>query len=229
MGLKEELEESVADIFREQWTSRDGQVVPEDDDLKLSNEAVKLDAVVLYADMSASTQLVDGHKPHFAAEVYKSYLYCAARVIRNEGGTITAYDGDRIMAVFVGDLKNTTAAKTALKLNYVRIKVINPAIKAQYPESTYELKHVVGIDASNLFVARTGIRGTNDLVWVGPAANYAAKLCTLSSDYPTRITKKVYDKLTNEAKCTKDGTNMWQSANWTDTGEIYRSTYMWDI
>ena len=80
MALKEELIDSVAQIFKEQWETRDGQIVPESDDLKLNNEAVKLNAVVLYADMSASIQTVDDHKAHFAAEVYTSYLHCAAKV-----------------------------------------------------------------------------------------------------------------------------------------------------
>lgn len=105
MALAEELTEEVARIFREQWTKRDGNVVPEADNLKLSNDAVELDAVVLYADINESTTLVDKKEAHFAAEVYKSFLRCAAKIIRDEGGTITAYDGDRIMAVFIGETK----------------------------------------------------------------------------------------------------------------------------
>ena len=53
MGLKNDLVARVAEIFKEQWQARDGQTVPDADDLKLTNDAVKLDGVVLYADMSA--------------------------------------------------------------------------------------------------------------------------------------------------------------------------------
>jgi len=38
-----------------------------------------------------------------AAEIYKTYLHCAAKIIRSEGGSITSYDGDRIMGIFIGD------------------------------------------------------------------------------------------------------------------------------
>ena len=99
MSLANELNAEVKRIFGEAWTTRDGKVVPESEDLTLSNDAIKLDGTVLYADLSASTTLVDGHKAHFAAEIYRTHLYCAARIIRAEGGAITAYDGDRIMAV----------------------------------------------------------------------------------------------------------------------------------
>ncbi len=231
MALRDDLSEEVDKIFRTTWNVRDGRQVPESEDLALGNEAVKLeDAVVLYADMAGSTRLVDGHKWHFAAEIYKAFLYCAARVIRSEGGVITAYDGDRIMAVYVGDLKNTSAARTALKINYCRAEIINPILANRYPSVQYQLKHVVGIDRSQLHAARTGVRGANDLVWVGRAANYAAKLSDLSSDYPSRITKDVYDRLQNELKFS-NGKSMWEAASWTDMNnlQIYRSTWRWRI
>ncbi|MEX0805728.1 MAG: adenylate/guanylate cyclase domain-containing protein [Candidatus Binatia bacterium] len=231
MALRDELSESVDEIFHTTWNVRDGRVVPESEDLALGNEAVRLEeAVVLYADMSGSTKLVDGYKWHLAAEVYKAFLYCAARIIRSEGGEITAYDGDRIMAIYVGDSKNTSAARTALKINYCRVEIINPLLAKQYPSVQYQLKHVVGIDRSELRAARTGVRGANDLVWVGRAANYAAKLSDLSSDYPSRITKDVYDRLRDELKLS-NGRSMWEAATWTDMNNlpIYRSTWWWRI
>src|SRR5258708_34674599 len=114
MALNDDLQKEVAAIFRAAWDSRDGTVVPADDSLKLSNDAVQLDATVLYADLADSTKLVDGHIASFAAEIYKTFLHCAAKVIRQEGGTITAYDGDRIMAGYIGKSKNTSAVRTAL-------------------------------------------------------------------------------------------------------------------
>ena len=47
-----------------------------------------------------------------AAEVYKSYMACAVRIIKDEDGSITAYDGDRVMGIFIGNVKNTTATGT---------------------------------------------------------------------------------------------------------------------
>lgn len=230
MPLKEDLTAEVADIFRATWTVRDGTVVPETDSLKLANDAVRLDATVLYADLADSTSLVDDYKPEFAAEIYKTFLHCAAKIIRSEGGTITAYDGDRIMAVYLGDSKNTEAARTALKINYARTSIINPAIEHQYPSRSYRVRHVVGIDTSSLFVARTGIRGSNDLVWVGRAANYAAKLSALDPGYPSCITEDVYKRLNESLKVT-DGKPMWERATWNTMNDIpiWRSTWWWSI
>lgn len=211
MGLKEDLESEVATIFRNAWTERDGTVVPADNSIKLSNDAVNLDATVLYADMADSTALVDRKTKTFAAEIYKTFLHCAAKVIASEGGTITAYDGDRIMAVYVEGSPNTAAVRSALKINYARTEIIIPALRKQYSNTDYTPKHVVGIDKSKLFVAKTGIRGSNDLVWVGHAANHAAKLTTLSPENPTYITDAVYDAMLDKVKFT-NGEKMWRES-----------------
>ena len=231
MTLRSDLEAEVTTIFKEPFSSRNGQVVPSDTDLKLSNDAVKLDGTVLYADISDSTKLVDGHRHHFSAEVYKAFLRCSAKIIRSEGGSITAFDGDRIMAVFLGGSKNSAAAKAALKINWAVREVINPSIKAQYPDVEYQLKHTVGIDTSEMFVVRGGIRGSNDLLWISRAANHAAKLTTLDDGFATWITKDVYDGLDNPSKIATDGRNMWESRSWTAMNgqTIYRSSFWWSL
>jgi class 3 adenylate cyclase len=231
MALIDDLTKEVESIFKDTWTTRKGNVVPEEDDLKLGNDAVELEGTVLYADLTESTGLVDNYKPHFAAEIYKTYLHCAAKIIRAEGGAITAYDGDRIMAVYIGKTKNTSAARTALKINYAVSQIINPALKKQYPDTTYQVKQTVGVDTSSLWVARTGIRGSNDLVWVGRAANYAAKLCALSPDHPSRITGDVYDVMHADVKNSSEGKSMWEKVTWNTMNNmtIYRSTWRWKV
>lgn len=232
MTLKTDLESEVKAIFESTWEEREGRVVPDPKDLSLGNDAVKLQATVLYADMADSTDLVDSHSHQFAAELYKAYLRCAARIIKNEQGTITAYDGDRVMAVFLGDAKNDLAVRSALKIHYVVQKIINPLMKDQYPKKTYQLKHVVGIDTSELLAARIGVRNDNDLVWVGRAANYAAKLCSLNGKYATYITGTVFNAMSKEVKYGgKDNSLMWEECVWTarNNMRIYGSTWIWEI
>ena len=199
MALSDDLNAEVRKILAEEWDTREGRVVPESDGLRLNNDAVELEGAVLYADLDDSTQLVDSYSPKFAAEMYKVFLVTSARIIRSVGGEITAYDGDRVMAVYIGDTKENDAVRTALMINYAVKEIINPAIKDQYPNPRYSLNQVVGVDTSQLFVARTGIRGANDLVWVGRAANYAAKLSGRSGDN-TQITREVYHRLEDRLK-----------------------------
>lgn len=231
MPLKEDLESEVKQIFKEQWTVETTKSVPDPDQLRLSNHAKDLEtATVLYADLDGSTNMVDNYDWTFSAEIYKAYLRCSARIIAAEGGVVTAYDGDRIMAVFTGDAKNSNAVRAAMKINHAVVKIIRPALSAQYPNRDFTLKHVVGVDTSQLRAARIGVRGYNDLVWVGRAANYAAKLTSLS-EKPLWITKAVYDVMNKDVKYSRDGREMWEKRSWTamNNMEIYRSGWMYNV
>lgn len=232
MALKDELETYVNNVFTEAWTRRDGQKVPETDDLALKNEAVELDATVLYADLAGSTKMVEEKYDWVAASIYKSYLYCAAKIIRSNGGVITAYDGDRVMAVYIGGTKNSSAAKTGLQIHWAVDNIVMPRYKKKFPKTTYELKQRVGIDTSKLFIARTGIRGSNDLVWVGNASNHAAKMAALDPKYPTYMSGDVYSMLKDWAKYggAEPKKNMWTNLGTSDLGyQLYGSTWRWKV
>lgn len=230
MGLKDDLSAEVKSTFAQAWDVQKTERVPAPEDLRLNaNHAKDLEkATVLYADLDGSTSMVDNYNWEFSAEIYKTFLRCASQIIRSEGGAITAYDGDRVMAIFTGGTKNTDAVRCALKINYAVSEIIQPAINAQYT-TDFKLSHVVGIDTSQLRTSRIGVRGDNDLVWIGRAANYAAKL-TNESGKPTWITKTVYDSMKDEVKF-HNGQDMWQKAYWTSMNnmEVFSSTYWWRI
>jgi class 3 adenylate cyclase len=230
MSFTEELAEVVDDIFKTQWKTRDGDAVPEAEDVRLGNDAVLLDGTVLYADLADSTKLVNNFPNWYAAEIYKSYLVCACKIIRNNGGEITAFDGDRVMAVYIGNSKNTAAVRSALQLAYVVQDVINPKLEANYQNTNYRVTQSVGIDTSKLFVAKTGIRGANDLVWVGRAANYAAKLATLREPgYSSFVTADVFESMHESVKFGGPHNQlMWESRVWAKINiGLYRSTWRW--
>ncbi|HEX8554826.1 MAG TPA: adenylate/guanylate cyclase domain-containing protein [Sphingomonas sp.] len=231
MSLKKELDDHCDAIFRTAWKRRKGTKVPEDTSLTYSNDGIDLEGAVLYADLAASTALVDKWIKPFAAEVYKTFLHVAGRIIRSEGGEITAYDGDRIMAVFIeGNQRRTAAVRAALKINYGVNEIVQKRLKAMYAHEDYVVSHTCGVDFSTLMVAKTGVRGANDLVWVGRAANYAAKLCSIPDNYRTWITAEVYDHMLAEAKV--GGlyqSDMWIQRSWSDMGSqrIYCSNWHW--
>lgn len=224
MALKDDLTSEVREIFTSAWEEQVTNGIPEPENLRLGNHAKDLQsATVLYADLNGSTSMVDTEYWQFSAEVYKTYLRCAARIIRAEQGEVTAYDGDRVMAIFSGEMKNTRAVRAAMKIHHAVKTIINPELKAFYRSSDFVVKHVIGVDTSQLRAARIGVRGYNDLVWIGRAANYAAKLTTLS-EKPLWITKDVYDMMADDVKI-HDQTkfNMWTPWQWTpmDNMQVY--------
>ena len=85
---------------------------------------------------------------------------------------------------------------------------------------------MVGVDTSKLHASRIGVRNDNDLVWVGRAANYAAKLSNLPADFTIYITKAIYDNMHESVKVSKNQ-NMWQARLWTamNNMSIYATTW----
>ncbi len=180
MSTEDDLSHAVAHILNIPWDTRQGWVVPETEQVKLDGGGVRLDATILYADLAMSSRLATNLHKNVAAKVFRCFLHCATKILTVHGGKITSFDGDRVMAVFLGDHKNTMAATAALKINYTVKKIIRPCIR-QYFESLkgFLLFHAVGIDTSEVLTVRAGQRGSNDLVWIGRAPNLAAYLSSI--------------------------------------------------
>ncbi len=227
MSIADDIRKNSSDAFGTKWTVRDGVVVPSASDLKLSNDAVHFKtATILYADLDGSTSLVEKKKWEFAGEVYKTFLYAASRLIRKNNGSIVSYDGDRVMGIFISESQRNQAVSCALEINYAIKKIVQVELEKHWT-ADFDIRHVIGIDTSTIRAARTGVRGDNDLVWIGNAANLAAKLTALSADNPTWITKRVYDQLNDPQKIGPNGENIWRKWVWNehDNQEIYSTTY----
>ena len=232
--MEDELGAETDKIIRASWDMRDGQVVPETSGLGLGNSGVNLEATVLYADLADSTELAL-YDQQIAAEVYKSYLLGTSKLIKANGGQIRSFDGDRVMGIFIGDSKNSDAAKTALKINYFFTYVLQPKFLAFYSrlsQSPFKFAQSVGVDTGTIRVARAGVRNDNDLIWVGRAPNIAAKLSSIREpNFSSYITADVYKRL-NESARLSNGNNMWEQRAWASgiaygTNTIYRSSWWW--
>ncbi len=238
MTLIDDLTKETNQIVSGQWSKRDGTVVPEVEDLKLTNDAVNLEATFLYADLADSTELVI-YSQSISAEVMKAYLMGTTRIIRSLGGEIRSFDGDRVMGVFINGTKNTNATIAALKISYFFKEILKPAFARVYPKifpDVFNLKQTVGIDTGKTMVVRSGIRDNNDLVWVGRAPNVAAKLSSIREDYySTYITKSVFNSIQDKGKYGGSPSQlMWESRIWNDgkkygVPEVYRSGWNWKL
>jgi hypothetical protein len=62
------------------------------------------------------------------------------------------------------------------------------------------------------------LRGNNDYVWVGTAANDAVKMAALKKGYSTYITGAIYGVLDEALKTTSTGTRVWEDLGSNDLG-----------
>ncbi|MBI4763885.1 MAG: adenylate/guanylate cyclase domain-containing protein [Deltaproteobacteria bacterium] len=235
MPLFDDLENDVQGIIDKPWSTRKGQTVPNSSDVALAGGAVELDATFLYADLANSSKMALELDRRVAAKIIKAFLATTARLVRHHGGTIVSFDGDRILGVFIGNSKNTAAAKCALQINYTVKDIIRPKFVGKYESvknASFSIRHGVGIDTGAVLAVRAGARGDNDLIWIGRAPNLAAKLSDLrESPNHTFITATTYNLLHDSSKYGgKDNENMWEKRTWTFLEEsmtIYRSSWHW--
>jgi class 3 adenylate cyclase len=233
MPLLDDVTAEAVRILDQPWNARDGQVVPQTENVLLAGGAVNLTPVMLYADLADSTLLASKFDRGVATKVIKSFLAAACRIIRAHDGHIRSFDGDRVMGVFHGTRLNTRAVLAALKINYAVTYILRPKLQTKFPSLAlggYTLRHAVGIDRSDVLAARSGIRDNNDLIWVGRAPNIAAKLAALrDGDYNTFITKAVFDALAEDGKL-YEGRPIWEERTWPnapfpDVATVYRSNW----
>lgn len=229
MSFSDDLRKEVNTIFRSKWEVTDGRVIPSPEDVGLGNKAKKLSISILYADLRDSTNMVKTFKKEYSAEIYKTFLHTCCKIIRRNGGQLISFDGDRIMGAFIGDSKNSTVAKTALNIKWAITNIVQKEHDSCYTDTKRTIGYTIGIDTAEHYAVRTGIRGSNDLVWVGNAANIAAKLTSHNwAPYNSIITSRVYKLLHDSSKYDDDGKNMWVSTYSEVIDEtVYKSSYYW--
>lgn len=235
MGLTNDLSDDVQTVINKKWSLRKGQKVPTTEDVALAGGAVELDATFLYADLADSSKMAKELDHRVTAKIIKSFLATTCRLIRARGGTIVSFDGDRVMGVFVGDSKNSSAVKCALQIKYTVRDIIRSKFESQYTSvksASFRINYGVGIDTGTVMAVRAGARGANDLIWIGRAPNLAAKLSDLrESPDTTFITAAVYNMLNDESKYGGNPKkNMWEKRSWKflgDSIDVYRSSWHW--
>jgi class 3 adenylate cyclase len=235
MGVLDDIRSDVAGVVGQPWSIADAQVVPQNENVVLAGGAKKLKAAMFYADLADSTRIAM-YDHRVAAKLFKAFLATASRVVRAEGGEIRSFDGDRLMAVFVGQYKNTNAVRAALRLKFAFDEVIGPKFKNSYTvfdNGTFPLAYSCGVDSGDVLVVRAGIRNNNDLVWVGRAPNVAAKLSALREGvYSTYITDTVFGAMADETKYFGSPRQlMWEARSWPSgpVQTIYRSSWWFRV
>lgn len=235
MSKTNEISRDVQATIDTLWNKRNGNKIPNTEDVALAGGAVEIDATFLYADLANSSKLARDLDRRVAAKIIKSFLSAVSKLVKHNGGKIVSFDGDRVMGVFYGGSKNSDAAKCALQIKYAVNSIIKPKFEKKYESvrnASFDIEHGVGVDTGTVLAVRGGVRGANDLIWVERAPNLAAKLSDLrESPYQSFITARVYNMLNDSVKFGgKDKKNMWEQRSWkflNETITVYRSSWHW--
>jgi adenylate cyclase len=224
------LKTQVDALLGTQFDTRDGRQVPESDTVVLRNGAVKIEAAFLYADLAGSALLSKACPWTTTATIIRAFLDGATRLIIKHGGVVRSFDGDRVMGIFMGDNKNSSASICGREIHWMVRQILDPAAKKRFQsvrDKGIEIRHGVGIDVGEVRAVRSGIRNSNDLIWIGKAASFSAKLSDIRDPgYHTYISSRTFAKLSKDAKFDDKGASRWEARTFAFAGEnetVYRS------
>lgn len=213
MGIEEDTKSGIDGVLDEAWVITNGTVVPTTEDVTLKNGGRLITATYLYADLAGSSQLAQTVDKKIVGKVIRAYLNAATRLLNHYDGKIRSFDGDRVMAIFMGNSKNTSAVKAAFALNWAVQQIIRGKLDKKWPTSLkdYTMHHGVGIDTGEALIVRGGVRNHSDLVSIGSAPNIAAKLSDLRHAPDIYITDHVFNNIHSSVKRDlKDTYDVWK-------------------
>ncbi|WP_079635472.1 adenylate/guanylate cyclase domain-containing protein [Mycobacteroides abscessus] len=237
VGFKDECTAAVRDIVTTEFNTRVARVVPKTEDITQKDGAVYIEAAYLYADMADSTGMARDFEATDAAKIIRAYLHAVCRVLRDRGGAIRSFDGDRVMAIFTGDCAADDAVDAALRITWVVAEIVhaqlsfhNDAYWQQWNDNDWRVRHRTGIAIGQALIVRAGVRDNSDLVSIGDAPNIAAKLSDYKGGGTTIITDEVWDKLkyrncyaVNSQSDNTEELPMWSAPISKDIGGLYET------
>jgi adenylate cyclase len=210
MPTQAELIKGVEAFFDVKYVVTEGYAIPNVQDIPLENNTGReLELAMLFIDIRESTQIVDNLRRETAAKMYKAFLWGVAKIARMNDGELRSFNGDGLLVAFVGDTKETNAAKAARQMAWFGQKVLKPRLDSVF-QGNFSLRKKrinfdfgIGVDVGKVLVVRGGIRGdnNNDLVWVGNATNFAVHLSQKAGlPFNALITEGVYKGLSDKDK-----------------------------
>lgn len=239
MNLLSEIEKKTQDYLVGDYETYVPRGVPNPEDIPLGNRAAQLETTALFVDVRQSSDITNVFRRQTAAKMMKAYFDGAVRVINANEGAVRSFNGDGMLALFVGNSRSNNAVKAAMQLKWFVRDVLSPRFEKFFLRKKDALGNALdfnvgcGLDEGTVFAVRVGIKGTNDVSWVGRCTNTSSKLSNIAQ--PPKnvlITRAVYKRLNDDRKYS-EGTLMWSNESFYEMGGVSRAlrstTYHWTI
>ena len=173
------LSRQVSALFEEEFREYKCGAVPDVHDSRLTHGATGIggEFTYLYIDMRNSSKLTDRHRRQTVAKMYKAFHLCMVRIIREYQGRVRSFDGDRLMGIFDSNNKIDNAVEAAMTMIGCVEGILVPKMRRHYRDRMFDVG--IGIATSEAILIKAGVgheENSRDLVSIGAAANFAARL-----------------------------------------------------
>lgn len=150
-----------------------------DDDLRLGGE--RRVVTVLFSDIRGFTSYSEDRTPEEVIEILNRYLTVMSNVILDHGGTLIAYMGDGIMAVFGAPTEQLDHADQALaaaeEMAGPALAQVNAWIRERGGE---DFKIGIGLNAGPVMAGNVGSERRMEYTTIGDTTNTASRLETMT-------------------------------------------------
>jgi adenylate cyclase len=147
-----------------------------DDDLRLGG--MRRESTVLFSDLRGFTSFAESLPPDAVIEVLNRYLGEMSDAIMDHGGTLVAYMGDGIMAVFGAPLEQPDHADRALaaarEMLEVRLPRFNAWMAAEGMGRGFDMG--IGVNSGTVMSGQVGSERRIEYTAIGDTTNTASRL-----------------------------------------------------
>ena len=150
---------------------------------------VQREGTVMFTDLRGFTSLAESLTPARVIEVLNRYLSEMSDAILDHGGTLVAYMGDGIMAVFgaplVQDDHADRALATAREMLSVRLPRFNQWLRDE--RLSEGVKMGIGLNSGNVMSGHVGSERRVEYTAVGDTTNTASRIEALTKGTPHQL------------------------------------------
>jgi len=147
-----------------------------------SLQPIEAEATILFSDVARFTSLTEELGPARIVEVLNAYFSRMTQIIEAEGGVITQFQGDAILAIFNVPIEMPDHAERACRAAVkMRQSVRNETFAGQVIESR------IGINTGPVVAGAVGAEGRLTYTVHGDAVNRAARVEAMNKETGTMI------------------------------------------
>jgi adenylate cyclase len=168
----------------------------EEGDPRLGGE--RMDATVLFSDLRGFTSFAESRDPEQVIDVLNRYLTAMSDAILDHHGTLVAYMGDGIMAVFgapVGTPDHADQGLAAARAMLERLEEFNAWIRERGHGEGFKMG--IGLHSGPVMSGNVGSARRLEYAAIGDTTNTAARLEGMTKDTPYQlfVGEPTYDRL----------------------------------
>ena len=149
---------------------------------------VRSEATVMFSDLRGFTSFSETLEPERVIEALNRYLTEMSEAILNHGGTLVAYMGDGIMAVFGAPLRQDDHADRALEAAremLVRLEGFNGWLREQSLHEGFKMG--IGLNSGPVMSGNVGSERRLEYTALGDTTNTAARLEGMTKGTPHQL------------------------------------------